>query len=202
VLDEHLIIRKIVKEHRGGFCYELNSAFAALLRELGFRVTMLSGRVPRQDMNDGPDFDHLALRVDLDETWLADVGFGDTFLEPLMLRHGIEQKQDVGTFRIVESRDSLVLERQQPDTSWIKEYLFTLTPRRIQDFAAMCHFHQTSPDSHFTQKLICSLPVPNGRITLSDLKLITTKNGNRKERILASEDERRMVLQQCFGIVF
>jgi N-hydroxyarylamine O-acetyltransferase len=65
----------------------------------------------------------------------------------------------------------------------------------------MCHFHQTSPDSHFTQNRICSIAVPNGRITLADLKLITTKNGTRQECLLASEAERRAVLEQSFGIV-
>ena len=77
--------RKIVNEKRGGFCYELNGAFAALLRALRFRVTLLSGRVARQDGSYGPEFDHLTLRVDLEEPWLADVGFGDCFLEPLRL---------------------------------------------------------------------------------------------------------------------
>jgi N-hydroxyarylamine O-acetyltransferase len=31
VADERLIVRKIVNGRRGGFCYELNGAFAALL---------------------------------------------------------------------------------------------------------------------------------------------------------------------------
>ena len=201
VLDENSIVHKIVEEHRGGFCYELNSAFAALLRALGFQVTLLSGRVARADGSDGPEFDHLAMRVDLEQTWLADVGFGDSFLEPLLLQPAIEQKQEVGVFRIVDTRGPLAVERQQPDLSWKAEYRFTLTPRLLQDFTAMCHFHQTSPDSHFTQKRICSVAVPNGRITLADLKLITTKNGTRQERMLASEEERRAVLEQSFGIV-
>ena len=64
VLDETRILHKIVEERRGGFCYELNSAFAALLRALGFQITLLSGRVARADGSDGPEFDHLALRVD------------------------------------------------------------------------------------------------------------------------------------------
>jgi N-hydroxyarylamine O-acetyltransferase len=149
---------------------------------------------------ESPDFDHLALRVDLEQIWLADVGFGDGFLEPLLLQLEIEQKQEVGVFRIVDTHASLTVERQ-PDLSWKTEYRFTLTPRRLQDFTAMCHFHQTSCESHFTQKRICSLAVPNGRITLADLKLITTKNGTRQERILASEEERHAVLEQCFGIV-
>lgn len=83
VLDEDNVLHKIVDEHRGGFCYELNSASAALLRALGFQVTLLSGRVARPDGSESPEFDHLALRVDMEQPWLADVGFGDSFLKPL-----------------------------------------------------------------------------------------------------------------------
>lgn len=90
VCDEARILHKIVNEHRGGFCYELNGAFAALLRALEFRVTLLSGRVARADGGYSPEFDHLTLRVDLEEPWLADVGFGDCFLEPLLLEPGME----------------------------------------------------------------------------------------------------------------
>src|SRR5689334_2014409 len=93
VCDEEPFLRKIVDRRRGGFCYELNGAFATLLRELGFAVTLLSGRVPRQDGSLSPEFDHLALRVDLEELWLADVGFGDSFLDPLRLATGAEQQQ-------------------------------------------------------------------------------------------------------------
>jgi N-hydroxyarylamine O-acetyltransferase len=94
---------KIVDERRGGFCYELNGAFAALLEALGFRVTLLSARVPCADGSDGPEFDHLCLRVDVEQSWLADVGFGDSFVEPLLLKAGLEQQQEDGrVFRLVE----------------------------------------------------------------------------------------------------
>ena len=199
-IDEEAFVSKVVEERRGGFCYELNGAFAALLRAMGFRVTLLSGRVPRMDGSNGPEFDHLALRVDLDQSWLVDVGFGDGFLEPLLLKTGIQQKQDQATFRISETDGTLNLERQQLDRSWKTEYLFTPTPRQLQDFAGMCHFHQTSPESHFTQKRVCTLAIPGGRVTLSDLRLIITENGTRQERLLASEREWREVLQERFGI--
>ncbi len=99
VCDEDAFIRKIVGQRRGGFCYEMNGAFAALLRELGFRVTLLSARVASEDGGSSPDFDHLTLRVDLDEPWLADVGFGDCFVEPLHVRPGVEQLQGERRFR-------------------------------------------------------------------------------------------------------
>src|SRR5258708_2128065 len=73
VLDQDRFVRKIVEDNRGGFCYELNGAFAALLREMGYRVTLLSARAALKDGSPGPEFDHLALGVDLDQSWLADV---------------------------------------------------------------------------------------------------------------------------------
>ncbi len=201
VLDQDRFLHKIVDENRGGFCYELNGALAALLREMGYHVTLLSARAPHKDGSPSPEFDHLALRVDLDDPWLVDVGFGECFLEPLLLKPGIEQKQDQGTFRIKEDGSSLSVERQQPDGSWKTEYLFTLMPRQLDDFADMCHYHQTSPESHFTQKRLCTLATRRGRITLSDMKLIVTENGNRQESTLGSEEEWRKVLKRNFEIV-
>src|SRR5690349_21279326 len=108
VCEEGSFVHKIVEERRGGFCYELNGAFAALLRQLGFRVTLLSARVARPDGSCSPEFDHLALRVDLEQPWLADVGFGDLFLEPLQLERDVEQVQDGRRFRITEAGEAFL----------------------------------------------------------------------------------------------
>jgi N-hydroxyarylamine O-acetyltransferase len=201
VCKEDTFLRKIVEKRRGGFCYELNGAFAALLRGLGFQVTLLSARVTGEAGSESPEFDHLTLLVDLDEPWLADVGFGDSFLDPLHLKAGEEQAQDGRRFRIVEQNVSLHVERTEPDRTWKRQYSFTLAPRRLEEFAAMCHYHQTSPESHFTRKSICSKATPNGRITLADGKLIVTRNGSKEERMLRSEQEWRQALQQYFGVV-
>ena len=200
VCDETAFIRKIVEHRRGGFCYELNGAFAALLRELGFKVTLLSARVPRDDGSDGPEFDHLALRVDLTEPWLADVGFGDSFLDPLRLEPGTEQLQGGRRFRIIEREHSLHMERAEPPGSWKPQYSFTLTPRSLNDFASMCQYHQTSPESPFTRKSVCTRATPEGRITLADRKLILTHDGIREEKLLESEEERRAALRKYFGL--
>jgi N-hydroxyarylamine O-acetyltransferase len=200
VCDEARILHKIVNEHRGGFCYELNGAFAALLRTLGFRVMLLSGRVAREDGSYGPEFDHLTLRVDLDEPWLADVGFGEGFLEPLRLEPGLEQAQSGRIYRLTRIDDGFVLE-VMAEGRWKREYAFTLEPREFPDFAGMCHYHQTSPDSHFTRQRICSLATPEGRITLSDEKLIETRAGKRQERLLSGDEEWRAKLRELFGVV-
>ncbi len=200
VCDESAFIRKIVERQRGGFCYELNGAFAALLWALGFQVTLLSARVPREDGSESPEFDHLALRIDLDEPWLADVGFGDSFLEPLRLQPGIEQSHDDRTFRVVDCGDSLRMERAERDGAWKRQYSFTLTPRSLDDFAAMCHYHQTSPESPFTRKSVCSQATTDGRITLADRRLIITRQGIREERFVESDEEQSAALKEYFQI--
>ncbi len=200
VVDADAFVRKVVERHRGGFCYELNGAFAALLEALGFRVTLLSARVPMADGRDGPEFDHLALRVDLNEPWLADVGFGESFVEPLRLKPTIEQVQGRGKFRIAEGGERLRVERFTPEGNWKLQYDFTLTPRRLPEFAGMCDYHQTSPESPFTRKTMCSLATPEGRITVSEMKLITTRDGVKSEKDPANEEERRQVLREVFGV--
>jgi N-hydroxyarylamine O-acetyltransferase len=103
VLDAERFVDKIVSHHRGGFCYELNGAFATLLTAVGFRVTLLSARVANEAGIASKDFDHLTLRIDLEGPWLADVGFGENFLEPLRLIGHIEQQDPVGTFRFIQA---------------------------------------------------------------------------------------------------
>jgi N-hydroxyarylamine O-acetyltransferase len=203
-LGEEALYNKIVQRRRGGFCYELNGLFAWLLRQLGFTVTLLSARVAQPDGGFTPEYDHLTLQVrDMDGVdWLADVGFGDTFRLPLCLQPDIEQDGADGyIYRL--SLDPIVaswLVQRRGETDWEAQYRFTLHPHLMADFAERCHFQQTSPDSHFTQRRICSLALVDGRITLSDLRLITTRNGVRDERDLASEDEYRTVLAQRFGV--
>jgi N-hydroxyarylamine O-acetyltransferase len=201
VCDEGAAVRKIVEGGRGGFCYEMNGAFAGLLRALGFTVTLLSARVAREGGGAGPEFDHLTLRVDLDEPWLADVGFGDSFRDPLRLALDIEQEQDGRKYRLVDERGTLHMERTEGEGNWKRQYSLTLTPRRLEDFAAMCTYHQTSPESHFTQKRMCTLATPDGRITLSDRNLIITSDGQRTERELGSKEEWGAALKQYFDVV-
>jgi N-hydroxyarylamine O-acetyltransferase len=201
VCEEARFLHKIINERRGGFCYELNGAFAALLRALGFKVTLLSGRVTRSDGSPGPEFDHLTLRVDVheDEPWLADVGFGDNFLEPLRLLSKLKQPQAGNVYRLSDVNDVLHLESRIKD-QWKGQYSFSLQPRQLSEFSGMCHYHQTSPESYFTRQRICSLATSAGRVTLSDLNLIETREGRKDERALAGEEEWRAALQERFAV--
>jgi N-hydroxyarylamine O-acetyltransferase len=201
VLEEESLFTKIVERKRGGFCYEANGLFAALLRALGFKVAMLAAGVAKNQGGFGPIFDHMTLMVTLEERWLVDVGFGDSFLEPLLLDARVDQVQGTRAFRIVDDADYLILRRRNHDGDWESQYRFTLQPYSFLDYEEMCHFHQTSPDSHFTKGRICSLATEDGRISLSEMRLITTNGQLREERTLKDQDEYDRVLRDQFGIV-
>jgi N-hydroxyarylamine O-acetyltransferase len=201
VLNEDALFGKIVENRRGGFCYEANGLFASLLRALGFEVAMLSAGVATRDGGFGPDFDHMTLMVTLAERWLVDVGFGDSFLEPLLLDSRDEQVQGTRAFRIIEDNSHLILQRRDAGGDWVPQYRFTLQPHTFADYEQMCHFHQTSPESHFTKAPLCSLATADGRITLTGLRLITTSIQQRSEHPLADRDSFDHTLRDQFGIV-
>lgn len=161
---------------------------------------MLSAGVARQEGGFDPPFDHMALLVQLEERWFADVGFGDSFREPLLLDARVEQVQDNDAYRLVEEGEHLILERREKDL-WKSQYRFTLDPYQYSDFAAMCHYHQTSPESPFTKRRTCTLAKPEGRITVTGTRLISTDRGERQERELGSHEEWMATLREHFGIV-
>ena len=202
VLADEALFTKIVERRRGGFCYEANGLFAALLRALGFDVRMLSAAVAQKEGGFGPDFDHMALMVSLAQRWLVDVGFGDSFREPLRLDERGEQSQGRRAYRILSDDTHLILMQCNDETDWQAQYRFTLQPHEYADYAEMCHYHQTSPQSHFTRARICSRATEAGRITLSEMRLITTsEQGGRQERTLMSQEEYTAILREQFGIV-
>lgn len=200
VLDVGRLFEKIVERRRGGFCYELNGLFAALLRALGFQVDMLSAGVARREGGFGPEFDHMALRVRLDDDWLADVGFGESFRGPLRLVPVAVQAQPPGEYRLRRGAGAWVYE-SRVEGVWQPSYRFTLRRRGLAAYAAMCTYHQTSPVSTFTQGRLCSIATPDGRVTMRDRVLILTTGGRREERPLADDAAFAAELRARFGIV-
>ncbi len=79
---------KIVERRRGGWCSEMTGLLSWAFEEIGFKVRRLAGGVTRATAGDSVVGNHFVLLVDLDETWLADAGFGDGLIEPVPLREG------------------------------------------------------------------------------------------------------------------
>jgi N-hydroxyarylamine O-acetyltransferase len=204
-LNPAALFDKIVTRRRGGFCYELNGLFALLLEQLGFGVTRLAARVVGNDGGLGPEFDHLTLEVtcpdEANSSWLADVGFGDSFLGPLRFEERGEQPDGLRAYRLEPDAAYRWVWERDYDGTWARQYCFDGQPRQLSDFATMCVWQQTSPESSFTRRRICTRATPEGRITLRDMRLITTVNGQRSERQLDHEEECEIALREHFGIV-
>jgi N-hydroxyarylamine O-acetyltransferase len=198
-LDEGDLIDKIVTRRRGGFCYELNGAFALLLQALGARVTRVAARVWGAD-GLGPPFDHLALLVRLADgsgPWLADVGFGDHSVYPLLFDQRAEQADPGGPFRLEDAAwtDVDVIRDGKP------QYRVEVRERTLAEFIPTCWWHATSPASHFTRNTICSRLTAGGRVSLSGHTLILTSGGDREERVLPSGEAVLAAYREHFGII-
>ncbi len=197
-LDSADLIDKIVTRQRGGFCYELNGAFAMLLAALGFRVGRLAARVA-SPAGLGPPLDHLVLLVHPDDgsgPWLADVGFGDHAALPIRFDLRTDQPDPAGTFRLADAppddidvlRDSTV------------RYRVERRERELSEFAAMCWYQEHSPQSHFTRNLVCSRLADGERVSISGRTLIRTRNGVRSEQPLPADHDLLQAFQDHFDI--
>jgi N-hydroxyarylamine O-acetyltransferase len=199
-LNLESIYHKIVVDRRGGYCYELNGLLGWFLQEAGFSVSMVSGRVRHDDGTYGPEFDHMALLVRLDKDYIVDVGFGDSVRSPLPLSGEIVTDVS-GSYRIMrESHSENLCFQKLLQNEWVTEFTFTTKPRNLEEFSEMNQYQQTSPESHFTKKLICSLATPDGRITISGDSLIETIGFTKTQRTIESAEERSDILKRRFGI--
>lgn len=195
-LDRPSLFRKIVRRCRGGFCYELNGLFAWLLREVGFRVDLLSSRVLRSS-SIGADFDHMALRVWCDGMpYLVDVGFGDASTLPLPLGEGASRSLRSSTYRLHKRGDELLYEVEF-SSGETKGYELSLVSHSIWDFAAMSRHHQSSPDSWFTNARICVLHTSTGTASLIDGRF---KDGGHVVSSVRNDGDYLVMLRQRFGV--
>ncbi|MFC7982136.1 arylamine N-acetyltransferase [Streptomyces sp. NPDC057336] len=214
VLEEARLLEKIVGARRGGFCYELNGLFGALLSALGYEVTLLAARVYGDGGALGIPYDHVALLVRTVDggDWLADVGFGAHSHGPLEFGERGEQEDPGGTFRIVAAGPDAAGVRGGHDGARAADldvlcdgkpvYRLEPRPRVLGDFVAGAWWHSTSPRSHFLQSPVCSrLTGDGGRITLSGRRLTTTAaDGGREVREVATDEEVLGMYRDLFGV--
>lgn len=152
-LDNTKFYKKIVINNRGGFCYELNGLFHTLLNNLGFKSKIVSARVyDSKKKIFGNEYDHLAIIVELDQNeYLVDVGFGEFAFYPLKLIPNEIQKDPRGCFIVEKINEGLSVSQINGDVKNI-QYKFTTECRELNEFQEMCDYHQTNPNSHFTEK--------------------------------------------------
>ncbi len=174
---------KILYQGKGGICYELNGLFAALLEVIGFDVRMLGARVEEK----GTFFDHLVLEVAIKgASYLVDVGFGDHFVEPFPLVVDKKFSDERGTFWLEQENDNRILWREGLERE--RSFCYELCPvaRELQDFKEQCYHYAKAPDSRFRKGTILSRFTENGRVSLTDDRLLLTEAGDK--RVIQLED--------------
>lgn len=200
-LNINTIFEKIVHQNRGGFCYELNGLFYTLLKEIGFEVKMVSARVHMGDEVYGKEYDHMAIIATIEgQDYITDVGFGSFSTFPLALQKEEKLRDDDGIFWIDRHNVDYLKVNKMTDTGLIPQYIFKMEGRRLTDFLEMCQYHQSSQESHFTQKRVVSVKTEKGRVTLTNKVLKITENEVVKEISFEGEVEFADLLWKYFGI--
>ena len=196
---------KLVRGGRGGYCYEQNGLFKAVLTALGFQVQGLAARVRWGLAEDAPPRPrtHMALLVDLPEGgFVADVGFGGmTMSAPLALRPGAAQPTPHEPFRLAETADGRFDLQAEVGDGWRTLYRFDLAPHLDADYEPMNWFTATHPTSPFPSSLMAARALPGRRLALSNARYTVRDIGREPvERTLSSLTELGRVLSEDFGI--
>ena len=203
-LDLASLQHKLVAGGRGGYCFEHNLLFAAVLEKLGFDAKLLGAKVRHRGDKDLPRT-HMLLLVDVEgEQWVADVGFGgEGLLLPVPFGAGREARHYAWAYRIIEERAGQWLLQSQRDGAWANLYCFTMQPQTLADCVMANHYTSTHPDSPFVSTLTVQLPTPEARYILRNRELFVDRGGGSgTRRVLAGDDELLDVLAGTFGLHF
>ena len=152
-LDAEALRDKLIARRRGGYCFEQNTLFLSILREVGFTVTAMEARV-RAGATVLRPRTHMVLVVELDGAqWLADVGFGgEGLLEPVPIGSEAGVSSSGLSHRVFGEGELQVLQ-QRHDSGWDDQYAFLMQPVHPVDFEMANWFTSTHPQSHFTRTL-------------------------------------------------
>jgi N-hydroxyarylamine O-acetyltransferase len=202
-LDIESLQQKIVRDGRGGYCFEQNLLLSRVLTDIGFKVTGLAARV-MWGAAEGvvPPRSHMLLRIDLEgTTYIADVGFGGlTLTGPLRLEPEIEQTTPHEPFRLMGNPDEFVMQAKIGD-AWKSLYRFTLHEQLQPDYEVTNWYLSNHPNSRFVTGLIAARTTPDRRYALNNNEFaIHHLNGPTERRTLASAPELREVLAGAFRI--
>ncbi len=190
---------KIVHRGRGGWCFEVNGAFSALLDTLGFDVRLLGAAV----LLDGPNkiVDHLTLEVTLDRPYLVDVGFGESFIQPLDLTRSGPQPGGTGTYEFMASPQGTTLTCHDDSGIPVPSYRFTRVSRTLEEFTPASNLLSSDPQLHWQNKPFATRLIDAGpdRITLlkDRVKIVVDDQQSETPVSLKDWDD---VLRANFGI--
>jgi N-hydroxyarylamine O-acetyltransferase len=192
---------KLVAARRGGYCYEHNTLFAAVLEHIGFKVTGLAARV-RMGTGQIRPRSHMLLAVTVDgEPWLADVGFGGAgLLYPIRLEPAEPAEPALWCHRVRAEGDLRVLQTLRAD-GWLDLYAFSLEPQFAVDYEVANHYTATHPRSPFVQSLVVQRSGENVHWTLRNRELAEERPDRTVIQTIC-DDELLATLKNVFNLEF
>jgi N-hydroxyarylamine O-acetyltransferase len=203
LLDMSSIVQKIVRQGRGGYCFEQNLLFAEALKTIGFKVKGLAARV-MWNLPEGliTARGHMVLQVEVEgEPYIADVGFGGQVLSgPLKLIPDIEQPTPHEPFRLLKVADTYIMQTKIKE-EWKPLYRFSLEEQFLADYEVTSWYLSNNPGSHFVTGLIAALTTPEARFALRGTDFaIHYLNGETEKGVISSVQGLKDLLQNVFKI--
>lgn len=194
------IADKLLRQKRGGYCYEVNGLFAMALEALGIRWRFVAARPMFYPVRRPKT--HMALIAEIDgRQWLCDLGFGSYGIRAPMALDMLDTdiRQDFDTFRLTRNAEGEYLLQARMEGKWASQYGFDLSPQEWIDFVPANYLNSTHPDAIFVQKLLVVQHRPEGRqILLGNVLKTITAQGVETQQL--AEDDIASVLKNCFAL--
>lgn len=202
-LDVASLQQKMLRERRGGYCFEQNLLARYALQAMGFRVAGLAARVV-YGLPEGVTLPrtHTLLRVESEgKAYLVDVGFGGlTLTTPLRLECDVEQSTSHEPYRLLSDGASLVMQARIAGV-WKPLYQFTLEEATLSDYEMMNWYVATHPESRFVQNLIAARPDHGVRFALfNDEFAMHHLDGGTERCVFSTVAELRKLLEDPFRL--
>jgi N-hydroxyarylamine O-acetyltransferase len=196
--DSGAHFRKLIASKRGGWCYEMNGVLAQALETIGFRVTRLAGAVTRDKNGDATIGSHLALCVELDQLYLADVGFGDGIIEPTPLSEG-PFRQDQFDYKLEKLDERWWRFHNQPHggAPTFDFQVMEASPAQLEE---RCRWLQTAPESGFVQNAVCQRYIDGELRILRGRVFKCIRGEDVQQRLIDSAEDYRRTLADAFAI--
>lgn len=189
---------KIVNRRRGGWCFEMNGLLSWALEEIGFKVRRLAGAVHREARGDEVIGNHLVLLVDLDETWIADAGFGDGLIEPVELKAGPFTN---GPFHCkLENLDDGWWRYINDERGGAPSFDFNETVDDEAVLETMCQWLQSDTESPFVQNAVVQRWANDEHLSLRGRVFARTTKFNRETQLVNDAEGYVTLLRERFTL--